>query len=164
MTGIGFWPIIIARYSKGVTDVVNKQRNECTMQLKLVNDTLVKLTSKRFAAEGVTFSQIEYLGYLVVQGRPVPLKELERTFKVSQPTVAGIVKRLRQKGLIVLEQDPQNYKSKTARLTTAGTALFEQAEAKRLAFERKLYHDFSAADLAKLQELLTRLYTNLTED
>ena len=78
--------------------------------------------------------------------------------------MAGIVKRLRQKGLIVLEQDPQNYKSKTARLTAAGTALFEQAEAKRLAFERKLYHDFSAADLAKLQELLTRLYTNLTED
>lgn len=141
----------------------NKQHNECTMQLKLVNDTLVKLTGKQFAAEGVTFSQIEYLGYLVRQERPVPLKELERTFKVSQPTVAGIVKRLRQKGLIVLEQDPQNYKSKTARLTAAGTDLFNQAEVKRLAFEEKLYHDFSATDLAKLQELLTRLYTNLTE-
>lgn len=139
------------------------ERNECTMQLKLVHDTLIYITGNQFSDEGITFSQISYMGYLYQEKRPIPLKELESAFNVSQPTVAGIMKRLRQKGLAALEQDEQDYKAKNAVLTEKGIELYIKAESRRKALEERMYHDFSEKDIQNFYDLLSRLHTNLTE-
>lgn len=139
-------------------------RTECTMQMKLVHDTLIRLAAQQFSEHDMTFSQVSYLEYLVEQNHPVPLKELEQVFRVSQPTVVGIVKRLRQKGLVVLEQSEQDYKSKNVVLTEAGCSLYDASQEGRKALEERMYRGFSAEDVQAFSEMFARVYRNLTSD
>ena len=84
-----------------------EHRETCGMLIKQVQDAVAKKLNNSLRESGLTHVQ---LGTLIAlehtEGRTLRLKELEKIFHVSQPTVVGVVDRLEEKGLTVSGESP----------------------------------------------------------
>lgn len=89
--------------------------------IKQINEALGRQANKNLQSCGLTRVQAHLLMVLHHAGeRGHSLKELEKYFQVSQPTIVGTVSRLEKKGLISSFQDPNDRRSKRVHLTPAG--------------------------------------------
>lgn len=93
------------------------------LDLKVLNDLIEKKANSSLARYGVTISQARILTHLARCNRQIPLKELEKTFNVSQATMQGVIARMGKKGLLCAVYLPSNRKQKLVVLTEFGSEL-----------------------------------------
>ncbi len=97
------------------------KRETCGMLIKQIHDTVGKHVNNELREKGLTLSQVRILMELGDDsGGAMPLKELERRFHVSQPTIVGIVRRLEEKGLVQGFSVPEDNRVKLVNLTPDG--------------------------------------------
>ena len=89
------------------------------------------------------------------------MKALERYFGVAQSTVAGIVSRLEQKGLVEAFGDAADKRIKLVHITPAGEQCCAEASCRMDEAEEKLLQGFSAEERKSLNLLLTKVADNL---
>ena len=128
--------------------------DECrtALQIKIINDTLEKEANNNLREKKLTSVQMHVLMLLLgEEGHILPLKEVERRLHVAQPTAAGIVVRLEQKGFLDSSISREDRRVKLLRLTDEGEkqcrdCIFHAEEAEgriRDALTEREYNEFS---------------------
>ena len=141
---------------------MEKEPLPCGELLKRLADLYKAKANGSLRGEGVTLSQLNILLYLSgKQEETAPLKELERSFGVSQATIAGISARLEHKGLVEGSIDPKDRRIKHIRLSDGGRELCRRAGAAAEQNEDWLLGPLEDAEQRELRRLLKKLYDGL---
>lgn len=99
----------------------------CISAIKVTSEAVEKYIRQKLQEHDVTYSQGRIIVILYRTGlESITLKELESSFRSSQQTVAGLVSRLEEKGMVVGFYDPDDKRAKRVMLTEKGkeVALF----------------------------------------
>ena len=130
--------------------------------IKQIHDRLEKQSNNALRAKDLTMMQVSVL--LALQktaGQQLSMKELERYFGVAQSTVAGIVSRLEQKGLVEAIGDAADKRIKLVHLTSNGELCCAEAACSMEEAEANLLKGFSSDERKVLNHLLARVADNL---
>ncbi len=135
-----------------------KERVTCVALIKQIHDGLEKQANNSLRSQDLTMSQVGVLIELRFSlEKQMTLKELERRLHVAQPTAAGIVARLEQKGFVEGFGDASDRRIKMLRITPAGEACCQLADQHMAAFEEALLTDLTEAERATFVALLERV-------
>ena len=131
-------------------------------RIKKINDLLCKKADETMQELDVTFSQHHVLVYLIhCENNTASLKSLEKKFKVSQATMAGIVKRLEEKEVISSYTLPDDMRIKMVKLTEKGVGICKRSRELMVKSEEKMKKLFSETELENFVEYLNRIYKEL---
>lgn len=134
-------------------------------RIKKINDLLQKRADGQMKELGLTFSQHHVLVYLVHQdSHTASLKSLEHTFRVAQATMAGIVVRLEEKGLVESFVSPNDKRIKMVRLTKEGEKICEISYKQMHAKDQLLRSMYSLEEMKDFDDYLYRLYEALLQE
>lgn len=129
---------------------------------KQIHDRLEKQANNALRAKDLTMMQVSVLMTLQqAEEQQLSMKELERHFGVAQSTVAGIVSRLEQKGLVEAFGDTADKRIKLIRITDSGETYCEEAACRMKETEEKLLQGFTGEERKQLNHLLARVADNL---
>lgn len=130
--------------------------------IKQIHDRMEKRANNSLRADGLTMMQLSFLLELQrADEKQLTMKELERGFSVAQSTVAGIVSRLEQKGLVEARTDNSDKRVKLVHITPSGEACCAEAAVHKEESERKLLKGFTEAECETLRRLLMRAAKNM---
>lgn len=131
---------------------------------KSINTILEKIANSRLQREDLTLSQWRYLNYIYHRGgKDIYMKDIEYHFDVSAPTVAGIIKRIKAKGYIIVEKSDYAANSKSISLTPAGTKLCESGQKDKNYLDNLLTAPLNDDEKEELNRLLQKIYKFLKE-
>jgi len=139
-----------------------KNHEECGMLIKQIHDGLEKNANNALREDNLTMTQIGTL--IELNGEPqheLTLKELEKRMHVAQPTAAGIVSRLEDKGLVEGYISKEDKRIKIVHLTESGAKSCEQADIKMHQAEKQLLEGFSKAEKEAFYDYLERVLNNI---
>jgi len=124
---------------------------------------LLRLASQRHATifqsltiEGLTPTQFSALIRLSEQGK-CSQNRLGRLAAMDVATIKGVADRLRQKGLIVAEPDPDDKRRTLISLSPTGTALVQRMQSVGHAITDETLNPLTAAEQRSLAKLLRKL-------
>lgn len=130
--------------------------------IKQIHDRMEKRANNSLRADGLTMMQLSFLLKLqCADEKQMTMKELERGFSVAQSTVAGIVSRLEQKGLVEARTDDSDRRVKLVHITPSGEACCAEAAIHKEESERKLLKGFTDAECETLSRLLQKAAKNM---
>ncbi|MGN0571385.1 MAG: MarR family winged helix-turn-helix transcriptional regulator [Candidatus Fimenecus sp.] len=109
---------------------------------------------------GVYFGQPPILDYLAQNGSGTQ-NEIAKALHVSPASVSVSLRRMQKAGLIEKATDETDLRCNRMSLTQKGNEQHEYIHGYFEEIDRRLYADFSAAELETLERLLTRLCDNL---
>lgn len=134
-------------------------------QLKRIDDLMHKDANKMLEKEGVTFSQHHVLVYLIKKDdKTATLKEIEKFFKVSQASMAGVVKRLEEKEFVKSFYKENDKRIKYVSLTDKGIKVVKKSHEHMLEKEGKMRSLYTDEEIKRLEEFLNRLYLFLESE
>jgi DNA-binding MarR family transcriptional regulator len=126
--------------------------------IKQIDEALEREINNSVRSQGVTMAQIQLLLKLAAaEDGKLPFKELERRCAVSQATIAGTIRRLKDKKLIEVLDDPTDGRVKHAKITAAGAAACDDAHEHMDAIERRLVSGLTEIEGRLFLELLRRV-------
>ncbi len=132
--------------------------------LKKIHNEMKKRVDFDMQKMDLTFSQHHVLMYLRHQNKQsVSLKELEKHFSVAQSTMAGIVKRLEERGFITAYMDDKDKRVKKIKLSKQGIQICEKSCVNMQEKERELSAVLTKQEKKELVKLLEKLYTKMKE-
>ncbi len=137
-------------------------KTECGLLIKQISDHISKTANNELRTDNLTLSQLRCLEYIYESPKDkIPLKEIEAHFHISQPTLAGIVARLTQKGLLITEISEANARAKNASLTSKGNELFHTFDERREIMENRLLASLSEEEKIDFYNLLKKVNNGL---
>ena len=129
----------------------------CGPVLKQLTDVLTKQVNNELREEGLTMSQMRVLVILdEKQNKTASMKDIEKELAVAQPTTAGIIRRIEEKGLIIYLSDPENKRAKWIQLTEAGKEKCRIAYGHMEATEKQLLSGMTEEEGKQFFELLKK--------
>lgn len=121
--------------------------------------------NKNLEALDITFAQMHVLIYLEHHiGEKVTQKRLSEEFDVKHSTMAGILQRMQEKGLITITVDEDNKKYKNIVRTKKAENIQLKSNEHRDQTEAALLRGFSEEEKKALSNFLDRVYDNLKSD
>jgi DNA-binding MarR family transcriptional regulator len=135
---------------------------DCGMLIKQISDHIQSHSNKLLNNINLTASQFRYLEYMNQSRDPVSFKDVEKHFQTSQPTVSGIMKRLAEKNLIVME-DADYGRAKYARLTEKGQKLIADSGVERGNEEELLLSALQEDEREIFHDMLERINKKMSE-
>ena len=135
---------------------------DLAFKLKMIDDCVKKKANNDLVEMDLTIVQHRTLVYLVRQPEhAAELKAIEREFRVSQPTVAGIAQRLEAKGYVEALSHPTDKRVKLIRLTPQGEELCRRSWEKMKTRMAGMTAGLSEDELVELDRLLDVVYRNI---
>ena len=89
-------------------------------------------------------------------------RQLADAVGIREATLTHHLNAMDAQGLITRRRDPANRRVHLVELTADGEATFRRLRSAALAFDQRLRHGISGADVANLEDLLGRLEHNVT--
>lgn len=140
-------------------------KNALGPRIKRVNNVLDFWRTQDMERLGLTSTQGYLLGWLTRNAdRSVTPSELGRSFRLSQPTISGILQRLEAKGFVTMEADPNDRRRKYVRTTERAAECHQQIISNFRDMERRLAAPLSAEEQETLVALLDRMINGLEQD
>ncbi len=113
---------------------------------------------QRSAAQyGLTPAQASIIIYLQTADHSVNQRELEHYFKLSNPTVTGLMKRMEAKDFIERVANPEDGRSKYIRLTPKALEVCSSVSQNMQTLEREMMQDLSPEEAELFHDLLMRV-------
>lgn len=142
------------------------------MRIGITLGIIDKVMKTRFDREleraGLTVSQMEVLIYILKeqkkQDREITARELEQRFRVSNPTMSGILRRLEKKGFIGRMPGSQDKRNKQIRIKENIDELYQLIQSRINVEKERLFREFTREELAELARLSAKLLHNLEQD
>lgn len=130
-----------------------------------------KVMKNRFEREldriGLTTAQVQVLIYILreqhKQDREITARELEQRFRVSNPTMSGILRRLEKKGVIERKPGSSDKRNKQIRIQADVEQLYMQVEQRVDQEKGRLFKGFTEEELEGLSKSLTKILHNLDQ-
>lgn len=130
--------------------------------IKQIHDAVGKHVNNALREKGLTMAQVRVLMELGEDdGSAKSLKELEHRFRVAQPTVVGVVRRLEAKGLVQGFSDPDDNRVKLVRLTPDGERLRKMNMREIDEMEERLLKNMSEDEQQNFLRMLHTVYNNI---
>lgn len=138
------------------------QKESCALFIHQIHNNLEKENNNKLRNKGVTFSQMNVLMALVeAKDGAFTFKELEKKLALAQSTTAGLISRLRQKGLVEVFDDISDKRIKYVRITRLGLSYCDDARAEITKTEEKLLSSLSEDEKKNLFSLLKKVNNEL---
>lgn len=132
------------------------------MYFKRISEKLDKRANHARGKRPFTFTQGKVLWYLHQrEGEAVTLRDIERFLDCSHATVSGLISRLEQKGLVVIESNPADRRAKNVRLSEQELNHFREMKRHRRQMEELLLNGFTETERTQLLAYLKRIVGNL---
>lgn len=131
--------------------------------IKTLNAQLERSANNTLREDGITLSQIALLLELRAAGGTCKMKDLERSLCVSQPTIAGLVKRLKRAGFVTTDIDAEDRRAKHVNITEQGTKTCDLADKRMQIAEEHLLRGLKEEERDQLKSLLVRLLDNVSD-
>ncbi|MFA9379679.1 MAG: MarR family winged helix-turn-helix transcriptional regulator, partial [Acetanaerobacterium sp.] len=139
------------------------KRPKLGILLKFIHNAIETDCNSMLKEMNLTSTQIDVLMYLLMnQDHEVNQKDVENEFKIKNPTVTGILKRLESKGLVqrAICQDDGRYKQII--VTDKSREMEKKIHQKVQLIDEKLADGFSLEEQEQLGILLERVLKNLS--
>ncbi|MCD7922344.1 MAG: MarR family transcriptional regulator [Clostridiales bacterium] len=141
---------------------MEEQLNKLIPLIKMNIGKLEKDMNHELTPYGITFSQSRVIILLYDSAcESLSMKELEKTFQVTQQTMLGIVKRLEKKNLVESFSYAPDLRVKHIRLTDSGLALGEKVYESVRETQMKIDHALTQQEQEVLASLLRKLYVSI---
>lgn len=138
---------------------------DCGLLIKNINNSLEKMANESLAEDDITFSQLRIMAYMYEsEGHKSHMKDIERFYDVSQPTITGIIKRLGQKGLVEFEPDEHDRRVKIPVLTDLGVEVTERQESFRSGIQKMILSPLDKRERQQFMDMLERIWTGMRKD
>lgn len=135
------------------------QDNSCSDLIKHIHCAMQKKANNNLRAQGLTFAQLHLMFTLRKQPQHRCLmKVLERRMGVAQSTVAGLVKRCSDKGLVLCREDESDRRAKYVYLTEKGLQICADTEESLRRSEQGMVKLLTPEETQTLAELLGKVY------
>ena len=109
----------------------------------------------------LTAAQGHILSFLSHRSTPPCPRDIEEAFRLSHPTVSGLLSRLEKKEFIAIRPDEQDKRCKRIFLLPKGSACNDSMRAVFASIEEQLVKDFSPEEQALFAQLLNRAILNM---
>ncbi len=134
-------------------------------KIKKINDKLQKKADKTMEELDITFSQHHILVYLIhLENKTCSLKTLEKEFKVSQATMAGLIKRMEEKEIVKTHIGENDKRIKMVTITEKGILICQKSREMMMKGEETIKSIYSQEELNNLTNYLERLYKILDKE
>jgi len=129
---------------------------------KVMANEMVRNRNKDLEKLGLTSSQCDILLYLIAHYKEeINQRDIEQFFKLSNPTVSGILDRLQSKGFIIRKPSSKDARSKQIELTEKSREVNQDMEQKMQYLEKKLLENVSKDELLIFQKVAKQLHDNI---
>jgi len=131
------------------------------LMIKTASCCLEKKVNQEMKEEDLTSSQFGVLRLLSGEGQALPMKELEKSLHISQPTALGLVRRLEPKGYVTTRTSEKDRRVLLVEITKKGQAVCNRARQHALETEAQMLSGMSDSEKDFLRDLLWRLLENV---
>ena len=143
---------------------MQREPNTINKQLKMIQKTFEERRNKHLSKYNITSSQQEILFYLGFhEGEPIHQREIEKWFRLKNPTVTGILNRLEEKGFIVRKTKENDKRFRMIELTEKSRCLMQEMCEEMWQMDDKIYSCMTAEERSQLSGLLERILNSLSE-
>ncbi len=109
----------------------------------------------------LTASQGHIMGFLAHRDDPPCSRDIEEAFRMSHPTVSGLLSRLEKKGFIEFRPDETDRRIKRIFILPKGRECLELMHNTIQHTEAQMVRDFTPEERAQFSDLLTRAIRNM---
>src|SRR5574344_496456 len=142
-----------------------EQQGELGFLIKQIYDAIGKKANAELKKNEMTLSQIRFIQYIAEKGgKEIPLKDVESFFNVSQPTIAGISRRLEIKKMVKTTPAKNDMRSKNVSLTSKGLKQATICSKNRMEMDERMLKSFSKEERAFLLTSLNKIRNELIKD
>lgn len=140
------------------------QKRNPFILIKNINDKFEAKGNNECQKVGLTLSQFRILVYLKVHNeKTVTQREIELEFKVSHPTITGILRRMEEKGFVTTNIIKAGKMQKEVFMTEKGAEALKMMDASRDEDDAALLNLFSEQELNQLGDYLHRIFEYLNK-
>ena len=141
-----------------------KDRMSVGFLLEQINNVYEKDLNQRLRTLGITASQCAVLDYLITSRKEeVNQKDIEKALNLKNPTVTGLLKRLDEKGFILIVPNNKDRRCKNVYLTEKAYDIQKRMEADRKKIDKTLLIGMNKKETENLVKMLERVLYNISE-
>ena len=141
-----------------------QERMPIGFAFKQINNVYEKELSSRLRKLGITASQCAVLDYLFVSSKDeVTQRDIEKALSLKNPTVTGLLKRLDEKGFILIVPSNKDKRCKNIYLTEKAYDIRRLMEADRKKLDKLLTLGMNKREVAALEKMLSRVLYNIAD-
>ncbi len=129
--------------------------------IRVLENCADQTTTNALASMDLTAAQGHIMGFITHRKEPTCPRDVEEAFRLSHPTVSGILSRLEQKGFIELRPDERDRRCKRIYLMEKGRQLDETMHQTICETNEQLVQGFTEEEKQMFIDLLTRAIHNL---
>ena len=134
------------------------EASNCCLLLKQVQESVKKEANNELRKQGLTSSQAQMLMALYEADQHcLSLKQMEKSFQVSQPTIVGIVKRLEQKGYVESHNFAGDKRVKIVAITEDGIAKLSEGKAAMDKVQNRWFQGLSEEEQTQFRTILEKI-------
>ena len=131
---------------------------------KVMQIRVEHLMNKQLQELDLTSAQGHIIGYLTHAKEPPCARDLEKFFRLSHPTVSGLLSRMEAKGFVEIRPDPEDRRVKRIVLQEKGMACSREIEQCIRENERRMVRGFSPEEEELFVNLLRRAVENMVDE
>ena len=131
---------------------------------KQINTIYEKEFNNRLKKLGITASQCAVLDYLFNSSEEeITQKDIEKALNLKNPTVTGLLKRLDEKGFVLVVPSNKDKRCKNVLLTEKAYDIQRRMEMDRKKIDKMLTLGMTKKEVASLEKMLKRVLYNVEE-
>ena len=131
---------------------------------KVIQIRMEHFMNQQLQALELTASQGQIIGYLTHAKEPPCARDLEEFFRLSHPTVSGLLSRMESKGFVEIRPDERDKRIKRIYLLEKGLACSRQIAQSIEENETRMIRGFSEEEAEQFLSLLCRAIDNMSDD
>lgn len=131
-----------------------------------INDIFLSRLSKLLSQHGLTYSELQTLGALIVGGPPYEAKPnaISRHNLLTSGGMTNVLTRMEKKGLITRRKDAQDRRGVIVTVTPLGLERFDAIIVKENQIEHRLLAGVDPAERAAVAGLLRKILLSIDEE
>ena len=141
-----------------------RERKTIGFLFKQINNVYEKEFNHLLRSLGITSSQCEVLDFLFRSGKEeVTQRDIEKALNLKNPTVTGILKRLDEKGFVLVVPSGKDKRCKNVYLTEKAYGIQKRMELDRKKVDKMLTLGMNKKEIEALDKMLNRVIYNIAE-
>ena len=141
-----------------------RERTTSGFLIKQINNVYEKDFNRMLKSIGITSSQCEVLDYLFHTSKEeVTQRDIERHLNLKNPTVTGLLKRLDEKGFILVVSSNTDRRCKNIYLTEKAYDIQRKMESSRKKSDKQLTMGMNHKEVQALKKMLEKVLYNISE-
>ncbi|WP_346664099.1 MarR family transcriptional regulator [uncultured Merdimonas sp.] len=141
-----------------------KEQRSAGFLISQINHVYEKDFNKRLRRLGITASQCAVLDYLFTSAKEeVTQRDIERALSLKNPTVTGLLKRLDEKGFVLIVPSNKDKRCKNVYPTEKAYDIQRRMETERKKIDKNLTLGMSRKEREALLNMLEKVLYNVSD-